>query len=313
MRAVDSSYDELTDQEAKCFKANNWALYIQCLLALPRTGPEQPPKRVISLRNALNNGLPIAGYIVLGRARPGPEYIDLGRAGVPDDIWKALKFVAVDVEVPGLQVDEISRAVERVEQLGKIAIIYTNYNTWKNYIVPGDDTRLARGGTPLWNASWDVDPDIDFVGLSFGGWKIDGVAIEQWAGGTQVCGQFVDRNTVVHPELIGLKEEAHMPTSETVNYEELAKRLDDLVNSTTAALTGLGSRIQSIQGALDTLTQTSQAARQALERHLREHNTSGGPTDRYSGQYLIEMAGLLDEMETKMRELAGRGDNNEPS
>lgn len=328
-RAVDSSYDELTDQEAKCLRESGWPLFIQCLLALPRTGPEQPAKRIISLRNALENNLPTAAYIVVGSSRPGDEYINLGREGVPDDIWVALKFVAVDVETPGVRVDEIIRAVDRVVALGKLPLIYTNFWTWENYIVPTQDTRLAERGVVLYNANWDGQPDIDFGSFPFGGWRVEQVALEQWSGGTFICGQFVDRNTVERPELINLEGGGdHMPTSE---YNELKQRIDDLQNGAASVANDLAGRIESVRtgratapiwplgeveltqvyhrgyhahSRLDTLTQIVQAARQTLQEHLVQHNVSGGPLDRYSGQYLKTMADLLDQMEAQVRALA---------
>lgn len=329
IRAVDSSFDELTDQEARCLRDNGWPLFIQCLLALPRTGPEQPAKRVISLRNALENNLPVAGYIVVGSTRPGPEYINLGRQGVPDDIWSALKFVAVDVEVPGIQVTEIVRALDRLAVLGKQGIIYTNANTWRNYIVPKNDTHLAQSNIKLWNASWDDDPDIDFSRLPFGGWSIEQVAIEQWSEGTYVCGQFVDRNTVARPELINMEGGDHMPTPE---YNELKQRLENVEGLAEAIRVGnayapiwprgivplkdIYHRAFYSQERLDTLIQVVQAARQTLEEHLVQHNQSGGPTDRYSGQYLTVMADLLDKMEAEVRALAaasGGGTDGTPN
>lgn len=329
LRAVDSSFDELTDQEARCLKNNGWPLFIQCLLALPRTGPEQPAKRVVSLRNALEHGMPTAGYIVVGGSRPGPEYINLGRAGVPDDIWRALKFVAVDVETPGVRVDNIIAAVNRVKELGKLPLIYTNANTWLNYISPANDTQLAQAGVLLWNAYWDDDPDIDFARLPFGGWRVDQVALEQWSGGTYICGQFVDRNTVARPELINLEGGGeHMPTPE---YNELKQRLDTLQAGSAAVATDLAGRIEAVRtgeamtsvwpagevklrqvyhrgyhahSRLNTLTRTVQAARRTLEEHLVQHNISGGPLDRYSGEHLKIMADLLDQIEAQVRALA---------
>lgn len=321
LRATDSSYDELTPQEARCLRDNGWPLFIQCLLALPRTGPERPSRRIVSLRNALENNLPIAGYIVMGSTRPGPEYINLGRQDVPDDIWDELLFVAIDVETPNVRVDEIMRAVDRVEELDKLALIYTNWGTWVNYIIPSNDMRLAQRGIALWNAAWDDDEDIDFSHRPFGGWRVEQVAIEQWSGGTYVCGQFVDLNTVARPELINLEGGDHMPTPE---YSELKGHLDGLQSLVASGLTALAKgtaktpiwpigeveltqvyhRGYHAHSRLDTLTKAVQAARQTLERHIREHNTSGGPIDRYSGEFLAIMAQHLDQIEDEVRALA---------
>lgn len=255
MRAVDSSYDRLTEREAKCLRGSDCLFFIQCLLALPSTGPEQPGYRVESLRNAQCQGLRTGAYIAIGSDLRGAEYVDMARRGVPDDIWDALEFVAVDVEVPGIIEDQIWGALGRLRELntdwddswGLIsqAGIYTTYNAWMNYVRPSNPKSFSNAGVWLWNALWDGDPDVDFTGLPFGGWHPSQVLMEQWSGGTNVCGQFVDRNTVVHPEILDLPKEEDMPTAE---YEELTERIDGLQELARLGFNGLQSRINSLQG-----------------------------------------------------------------
>ena len=185
---IDSSYDELTPAEAKKLKDNGIQVYAQCLW----TGGEQPGPRIISLRNAKNAGIPkLVGYISVAPHHGGAWHIDQGRAGVPDDIWAALTKVPVDVELPGLTFgDHVVPALNRVAALSKPKDVYTSYNAWANYV--GNPTRPP--GTGLWNALWDLFPDFDFPGLRFGGWLDGEVWGEQWSGGTNVFGQFADRN-----------------------------------------------------------------------------------------------------------------------
>jgi hypothetical protein len=328
MRAVDSSYDLLTRAEARCLKDNGWPLFVQCLLALPRTGPQQPQYRIRSLRNAQQKHLATAAYIVIGSTMPGATYVNLARQGVPDDLWAALKFVAIDVEVPGIMAGAVHDAVVRVQAMGKLAVIYANYNTWVNYIRPKNSDLLARVGVPLWNAFWDGQPDVDFASLPFGGWTPEQVALEQWSGGTHICGQFVDRNTIVHPELIGFGGGDHMPTEE---YNELKQRLDDMLAGGAAAATRLHDRLRSVEdGTLEVpiwpvgevplqtirhrgyhslnqivkLQETLREVQGALETHITMHNQSGGAIDRHAGAFLERMAELLNDMEQEVRNLA---------
>lgn len=205
---VDSSFDPLTLQEAQRLRAANVECYWQCLW----TATQQPEPRVISLRNADAARLYLGAYISLNSSKPGPWHIDQGRAGVPDDIWQRLLFVAVDVELQGIRVEEIMKAVDRVITLGQRPTLYTSWNAWRNYIIPSNSPLLAQRGVLLNNANWDGAPDIDFPSLPFGTWTIKQVLSEQWSGGTMVEGQFVDRNTFVRELLLPQPPPPPVPT-----------------------------------------------------------------------------------------------------
>lgn len=184
---IDLSYDEISDADVARLKAAGVRVAVQCLW----TGREQPGPRVTNLRRLKNaGGIALAGYISVTPHRDGAWHVDQGRAGVPDDIWAALKRVPVDVELPGLTADTVRRAVERVRALGKPRDIYTNWNTWVNVL--GNPRTFTDCG--LWNANWDGAPDFDFPRLPFGGWRPEQVWGEQWSGGTNVSGVFADRN-----------------------------------------------------------------------------------------------------------------------
>ncbi|MEX1252899.1 MAG: hypothetical protein WEE64_01025 [Dehalococcoidia bacterium] len=209
--AVDSSYDLLTREEALCLRQKGVDLYIQCLLALPRSGPDKPQQRVQSLVNAHAEGLRTAAYIVVGSRER--DYVGMAREGVPDEVWARLDFADVDVEVPDVSVDRVViPAIEAVQRLGTTALIYANYQAWTSFITPRNDTRLAARGVKLHRASWDGEPDVDNR-LLFGGWAVAGIAVEQYTGGENRCGQFVDRNVVDLDWLEGLRrsEEDEMP------------------------------------------------------------------------------------------------------
>lgn len=237
LRAVDASFDPLTAIEALCLANSDTPLFAQCLWTATTT----PAPRVISLREASNAGLMTAGYISLNRHGRGAYHIDRGREGVPDDLWQALKFVAVDIELDGIRVEEIVAACERVVTLGQRPIIYTNYNTWTSKIIPANSDVLARLGILLWNAYWDLHPDIDFPQCRFGGWRDDQVMLEQWSGGAHVCGTFVDRNTVIRELLLAGGEEP------APDYAKLKQEVDNLRSFFIASTNALDGRLGGIE------------------------------------------------------------------
>lgn len=194
--AVDSSYDLLTEAEAYQLKEEGVGLYIQALTAFPYSGLHQPANRVVSLRNAHSAGLAIAAYALVGDlGYDGRSSMDFARAGVPDDLWDSLLFVAVDIETSGYSSYEVGQALIRLDELGKPPVIYTNCGTWYDKL--GNPPKPP--GALLWHAYWDDRPDFDFGNRpfwcqDFGGFQPGEVIGEQWSGGTLVAGQSVDRN-----------------------------------------------------------------------------------------------------------------------
>ena len=274
---VDASFDPLTRTEAECLQTAGTPLYVQCL----RTDAVIPAARIPSLCNAINAGLPVAGYITLNKFHAGSFHIREGRAGVPDDIWKKLLFVAVDVELRGITIDQITDAVNEVEKLGQRAIIYTNKNSWLNYVIPSNSITLAKRGILLWNALWDLHPDIDFPRLPFGGWSPDQVIGEQWSGGTMVCKQFVDRNTFVKELLF--KEEEELSSQE---FENLNKRINQTLNFTSIHIVAINDK-------LNELVCTTRALKETFDTHFTTHNTSGGVMERNAILVLDEVEKLV--------------------
>ena len=213
--AVDASYTRATEEHLEALKVRGVELFIQCLW----TGAEQPDPRISNLRCALNVGLPVAGYgSFLESATSndhGRRHMEWVRSGVPDDIWRALKFVAVDIELPSIGISAIAGAVNWLREDGKLPIIYTSYNAWVNLVKPSNSPVLSNMGVPLWNAYWDQDPDIDFPKLRYGGWRDDQVWIEQWSGGVDMELLHVDRNTFVKEKVLPT-----MPSEEYVTKAE---------------------------------------------------------------------------------------------
>jgi len=203
---VDSSFDQLTIEEARLLKLAGVQVFAQCLW----TGAEQPATRIVSLRNAINAGIPkVIGYISVATGHDGAWHVNEGRIGVPDDIWTTLVKVPVDVELTGLTMaTHVVPALNAVIGLGKTKDIYTSYGLWTS--IMGNAIRPA--GTGLWNAIWDANPDFDFPSLRYGGWQDNEVWGEQWSGGTNVEGQFVDRNQF-RAEALGIAEPVAPPVT----------------------------------------------------------------------------------------------------
>ena len=192
---VDTSYADVTLDRAKELRAKGVMAAAQCLW----TGAEQPKTRVTNLRNYIAAGIVPMGYISLAAGASGKGHIDMGRQGVPDDLWAQLVLVAVDVELAGIPNKEIRGAVELLLALGKRRCIYTSYGHWTAH--QGNDKSF--GDCLLWNALWDGDPDMDFERLPYGGWSPPRVVGEQWSGGTMVTGSVLaDRNTFVREVLM---------------------------------------------------------------------------------------------------------------
>ena len=299
-RAVDSSFDQLTAVEAACLREKSWPVYWQCLW----TAIEQPAPRVLSLRTAKDAGLLIAGYISLNQDGPGGAHVDRARDGIPDDLWADLDFVAVDVELRGINISQVMSAVRRVEELGQKPTIYTSWNAWTNYLAEGPSRVPADEDIPLCNAIWDDHPDFDFPTLRFGGWRDDQVFMEQWSGGSYVCGQFVDRNTIVHPELV-YGELYNEPTQSVQGIMKQLLTMHVPIWGATKPVTLSQLLHYGYHAApaprVAKLIEAVGEARNTLNRHLIETNQSGGAIDRYSGEFLVKMADLLKELEEEIR------------
>ena len=297
-RAVDSSFDPLTQEEATCLKRSN-TLFVQCLW----TALVQPDPRVINLREAHNAELDIAGYISLNGRGTGTAHVKAGLAGLPDDLRDALKFVAVDVELPGIPARQIWEAIRELERQSLNPIIYTSYNAWTTMVIPRNPTGFSAQGYKLWNAFWDKHPDVDFPRYRFGGWSDDQVVMEQYSGGTSVCEQLVDRNVIVDlGNLYG--ETSELPIIDPPEAYVFDGVLDTIVTFEGYAPTTLGAALRRGLVAFDAV-QGVEAAVKELQafaiKHLQVHNSSGGTLDRYSAEFLEKVAEALNDIETIFR------------
>ena len=128
---IDTSYAQVSLEKARELKLYGVLFAAQCLW----TGAEQPATRVINLRNYHNAGIAIVGYISVASHHPGEWHVDQGRAGVPDDLWTALRKVPIDVELTGLDyATHVVRAWDRAAALGKPQDCYTSYHAWPDLL-----------------------------------------------------------------------------------------------------------------------------------------------------------------------------------
>ena len=213
---VDASYDTLDDAEAKRLRAAGVQVWAQCLW----TGSDPPAPRVTNLRVALNNGFIIAGYISLTASQSGIWHVERGRASVPDDIWDALALVFIDVELDGIRNSNIRQAADRLLELGKRRAIYTSYNAWVNK--QGNPTNFTD--CLLWDANWTGVAGVTYPRL-YGGWILADIVGQQWSGGQNVEGVFVDRDSFVR-ELLVPQEEENMPTLDELAAAIAKERAD---------------------------------------------------------------------------------------
>jgi hypothetical protein len=223
LRGIDCSYDPLTGSEAAALKAGGIDLFGQCMW----TAAEAPQTRLNNVRVAERAGMRTWGYISLNEWRSGAAHVAAALSGFPRAEWDKFLFVAVDVELPNIREHDIIEACYAVRQAGQKAVIYTNYNSWHNYVKPSNTSALAQLDIGLLNAFWDGDPDIDFSQYPFGGWRPDQVIGEQYTGGQYVHGQYAD-NAMFYADRLDIKEEDEPMTPEE---RERLDRLQDTVAS----------------------------------------------------------------------------------
>lgn len=124
-------------------------------------GGSANPYAESNLRDARNAGKITATYCVVTAAGSAPGHMDNCRAAAGDE-WQYLNFVAVDAETPGLTVSQIISALQRVQDLGGRAVLYSGCWYVNGYLAGQDLTPLAAW--PYWNAHYDGDPDVDYPG-----------------------------------------------------------------------------------------------------------------------------------------------------
>jgi hypothetical protein len=289
IRGVDASFDPLTQAEANCLAASSFTLFVQCLW----TAARRPLHTIQSLHNAVAAGLPIAGYISLNQFQSGAWHVSKGRAGIPQELWDKMHFVAIDVELENIRVEAILEACRNVEALGRRAVVYTNWQSWMNYVKPSNPPDLAAAGYLLWNAYWDQHPDIDFPSAPFGNWKLEQVIGEQWSGGSYVCGQHVDRNSFIKELLFpDTAEEEPMTPEERKAFDLLKTRVDWLAVHTKVC----DDRHVKVIDRINAIVCTVIEIESSITQHFNTHNSGGGTLERNAMPTLIRLSEQVEEL-----------------
>lgn len=185
---IDASYSRITKADFKKFKARGYQVFAQDVW----TGIAHPngiEHCYANLYDGLDTGMITAAYNVINGSMPGGWHIDKGREAI-QDLWPYMRFIAIDVEVPGTRVESCLQAEDRVREFARPPWLYSGRWFWTEPIYWGDgaDNPTALSHLPLWWSYYDYDPDYDFQRMPFGGWDWDKVAGEQFSGTYQAPG-----------------------------------------------------------------------------------------------------------------------------
>lgn len=119
------------------------------------TGDAQPAPRVTNLRTATQHGKTIAAFAAISSGRDAAYHAGMARAGVPYDLYEALAFVAVDLELSGVPLaDAIAFGDLLAPRPDAPRVLYTRHDfyvaTYGDAPLPPDwwlwDARYALGG-----------------------------------------------------------------------------------------------------------------------------------------------------------------------
>ncbi len=151
------------------------------------TGAEQPASRVTNLRAAHDAGKRIAGYFAVNPSLP--DNAAMARAGVPDDLWPALVFVAPDVELyTTLTAAKVRAESERMSGSYGLhtieaapqrpRVLYTREDFWRHTL--GDDASFGD------HLLWDARPGRAFS--PYGAWLAEADCIGVQTSSTSQLG-----------------------------------------------------------------------------------------------------------------------------
>ena len=187
MRVIDASYAQISEATFRQMIDDGVEGFMQCAVAAPPGRLEVPPHAYDNLAHAHAAGLPFTCYAAIRPGTAGSVAIDMAKVAL-GDLWSECRFVAVDVEIEGITVEQIWDAIARVRELAQRVKIYTSYHVWVDFL----NNPAIFADIHLINAYWDLDPDYDFASLPYGGWTMETLAGEQYTGGTDYFGAQVD-------------------------------------------------------------------------------------------------------------------------
>ncbi len=141
-----------------------------------------------SLATARAARLLTATYIALSPSHSGREAVDAGRALIGNE-WGPLRFVAIDVEVPGVTMAHIVDAIKAVVEYGQTPILYSAAWFWNANLADVTVTAIttAAGVARLyaWDADYDGKTDLDYKNV-WGGLLVADVIGDQFTNTTNV-------------------------------------------------------------------------------------------------------------------------------
>ena len=145
------------------------------------------------MADAVAAGLAVAVYVAIN-ALPGAEAVAKGAAACGDE-WQHANFVALDVEITGVDQQIIDSAIDAVTTDGLRPVLYTGRWFWQEHAHLGDPNWASARGVPLWHAAYDGDRSLTF-GRSgpYGGWTAESLIGHQYAGTNTEDGFSDDRN-----------------------------------------------------------------------------------------------------------------------
>ncbi len=142
----------------------------------------------ISMATARAARLLTATYIALSPSRSGREAIDAGRAFCGNE-WGSLRFVAIDVEVPGVTFAHIVDAIKAVVEYGQTPILYSAAWFWSanlsDVLVTSIAAAVGVSRLYAWDADYDGKTDLDYENV-WGGLLAADVVGDQYTNTTSV-------------------------------------------------------------------------------------------------------------------------------
>jgi len=169
-------------------------------LAIP--GATHPGLSTTYALNCADSENLLLGCYAVPRVERGDAWVDRAYEHTPAAHRQRLAFLALDCETDAAaNEDRIHQALERLRDYSLPPLIYTAYWWWVGHF----GNNQAFGHTWLWNALYDFDEDFDFPSLSYGGWALERVAMEQYRGTHTLEGAVIDAN-VVAPAFLRLIE-----------------------------------------------------------------------------------------------------------
>ena len=145
------------------------------------------------MSGARTAGLHVAAYTVLN-ALPGAESVAKAAAACGDE-WQHANFVALDIEVDGVDQEIFDSAANAVIADGLRPVTYTGRWFWAEAAHLGNPNWGSDRGIPLWHSAYSGDHSDTFgKGGPYGGWTAASLMGHQYEGTNTEDGFSDDRS-----------------------------------------------------------------------------------------------------------------------